>query len=107
MRLRLRVDRGRRDGSPLRAAGGRRCTVRWRGPKGGLAARGRPRRRGLTGEPLLFHLLSEWIRQAVSWGFSNHRFLSVHNRFFAPLHDDPRFQALVATAREKERIFEV
>jgi Domain of unknown function (DUF1989) len=28
------------------------------GPQAGLAARGRPRRRGLTGEPLLFHLLS-------------------------------------------------
>ncbi|HEU4401320.1 MAG TPA: protein kinase [Candidatus Polarisedimenticolia bacterium] len=49
----------------------------------------------------------EWIRQAVTWGFANHRFLSMHNRFFAPLRDDPRFQALVATAREKERAFEV
>ena len=49
----------------------------------------------------------DWIQQAISWGFANHHFLLAHNRFFAPLRDDPRFQALVATAREKERVFEV
>jgi hypothetical protein len=43
----------------LGGAGGRSCTVRCRCTKTGLAAPGRPRRRALTGEPPLFHLLSE------------------------------------------------
>lgn len=49
----------------------------------------------------------QWLEQAISWGFTNHRFLSQHNRFLAPLRGDSRFQALMDRAREKERAFEV
>ena len=49
----------------------------------------------------------DWIEQAVSWGFSNHRFLDQYNRFLAPLRSDSRFGALLERAREKERRFEV
>lgn len=49
----------------------------------------------------------EWLEQAISWGFTNHRFLSQHDRFLAPLRGEPRFQALMDRAREKERAFEV
>ena len=49
----------------------------------------------------------DWIEQAISWGFSNHRFLSQYNRFLEPLRGDPRFEALLDRAREKERAFEV
>ena len=53
-------------------AGGRRCRVRWRGPKAGV---GRPRRCGLTGQPPLFHLrslhftptYSSWLNQVENW----------------------------------------
>jgi len=48
-----------------------------------------------------------WLEQAVSWWYSNHEFLSRHNRFLAPLRDDPRFKVLMDKAREKERAFEV
>lgn len=48
-----------------------------------------------------------WLTQAVSWGFSNHRFLAEHNRLLAPLRGDPRLEALMEKAREKEREFEV
>jgi len=40
-------------------------------------------------------------------GVVNHRFLAEQNRFFAPLRADPRFQALMEKAREKQRAFEV
>lgn len=40
-------------------------------------------------------------------GITNHRFLSEHNRFLAPLRGDPRFEALMEKAREKECAFEV
>jgi hypothetical protein len=46
------------------------------------------------------------FERAVAWGFSNHRFLSEHSRLHAPLRGDPRFEALVDRAREKERAFE-
>ena len=49
----------------------------------------------------------QWIERAINWGFTNHRFLSQHNRFLAPLRGDPRFQALMERAREKERAFEI
>ena len=44
-----------------------------------------------------------WVGQAIAWGFTNHRFLSRHDRFLAPLRGDPRFEALMAQAREKQR----
>jgi TolB-like protein len=47
-----------------------------------------------------------WIEQAISWGFTNHRFMSAHNAMLAPLRGDPRFEALLDTARAKERAFE-
>ena len=49
----------------------------------------------------------DWLERSVAWGFSNHRFLSEHSRLHAPLSGEPRFQALVDRAREKERAFEV
>jgi hypothetical protein len=49
----------------------------------------------------------EWLERAIAWGFSNHRFLSEHSRFLAPLRGDPRFEALMERAREKERAFQV
>jgi hypothetical protein len=36
----------------------------------------------------------------------NHRFWSEIDPFLAPLRTDPRFQALMARAREKQRAFE-
>jgi tetratricopeptide (TPR) repeat protein len=45
----------------------------------------------------------EWVGHAVSWGFTNDRFLAEHNRFLAPLRGDPRFEALMDRAREKQR----
>lgn len=47
-----------------------------------------------------------WIEQAITWGIIAHRFYEA-NRFFAPLRGDPRFEALLEKAREKERAFEV
>jgi TolB-like protein len=47
-----------------------------------------------------------WLEQAVTWGFSNHLFLSEYNRFLRPLRGDPRFDAVVERAREKERALE-
>jgi len=47
-----------------------------------------------------------WLDQAITWGFTNHRFLSEHNRFLAPLRGDPRFEALMEKTREKERGFQ-
>jgi hypothetical protein len=55
---------------------------------------------------LVNHAL-EWLERAIVWGFSNHRFLSEHSRFLAPLRGDPRFEALLERAREKERAFVV
>jgi hypothetical protein len=49
----------------------------------------------------------EWIEQAISWGFSNHRFLSQYNRFLEPLRGDLRFKALMERAREKQLAFKV
>jgi len=46
-----------------------------------------------------------WIEHAMSWGFVAHRFYET-NRFYAPLRGDPRFEALLERAREKERAFE-
>jgi tetratricopeptide (TPR) repeat protein len=49
----------------------------------------------------------DWVERAVSWGFSNHQFLSQHDRFLAPLGAHPRFDVLMDRAREKERAFRV
>jgi serine/threonine protein kinase len=48
----------------------------------------------------------DWLDRAVSWGFTNHRFLEEHNRLLAPLRGDPRFRALIERARAAERAFE-
>jgi hypothetical protein len=47
-----------------------------------------------------------WLEQAVSWGFSNHRFLSEHNRFLSSLHGEPRFQTLLIRARDNQQSLE-
>jgi TolB-like protein/tetratricopeptide (TPR) repeat protein len=49
----------------------------------------------------------DWVERAVSWGFSNHLFLSRHDRFLAPLGTHPRFDVLMDRAREKEQAFRV
>jgi len=48
-----------------------------------------------------------WIERAISWGFTNYRWLHDHNRFLEPLRGDPRFQALMEKAREKQEAFTV
>lgn len=47
----------------------------------------------------------EWLERAITWGFSNHRFLSEHSRFLAPLRGEPRFLALMERARKKQQAF--
>jgi len=47
-----------------------------------------------------------WVDQAIEWGFTNHRFLSEHDRFFVPLHGDSRFEDFMERAREKQRDFD-
>ena len=46
-----------------------------------------------------------WLEQAVSWGFTNHEFLSTHNRYLEPLRGEQRFNALIELARQKQREF--
>ena len=46
-----------------------------------------------------------WLEQAVSWGFTNHDFLSKHNRYLEPLRGMQRFEALIEVARKKQREF--
>jgi non-specific serine/threonine protein kinase len=49
-----------------------------------------------------------WLARALEWGIPlSPRFLSEHDRFLAPLRGDPRFEALLNKAREKQRAFEV
>ena len=43
----------------------------------------------------------EWLQNAVTRGFINDRFLSMHDPLLAGLHGDARFQALMAEARER------
>ena len=42
---------------------------------------------------------------AINWGFSNYKFLTTHNRFLKPLHDDPRFKSIIKKAKEKQERF--
>jgi len=49
----------------------------------------------------------EWLERAITRGFSNHRFLSEHSRFLAPLRGDPRFWALMERARKTQQTFVV
>ena len=49
-----------------------------------------------------------WLARAVDWGFAlSPTFHTEHNRFLAPFRGDPRFEALMDKAREKQRAFEV
>jgi hypothetical protein len=45
-----------------------------------------------------------WLEQAITWGFTNHQFLSA-DRYLAPLHHDARFEALMEKARHRQREF--
>jgi hypothetical protein len=47
----------------------------------------------------------DWIEQAVSWGFTNYRWLGEFNRFFEPLRIYPRFRTLMEKARKKQEAF--
>jgi TolB-like protein len=53
-----------------------------------------------------FDTALRWLDQAADWGFTNHQFLSEHDRFLVPIRDDPRFLDFLARAREKQREFE-
>ncbi len=46
-----------------------------------------------------------WLEHAIEWGFTNHEFLSVHNRYLRPLRGTQAFEALMATAKEKQSAF--
>jgi tetratricopeptide (TPR) repeat protein len=54
-----------------------------------------------------YDLALQCLEHAIGWGFTNHRFLSEYDHFLAPLRGDPRFEALMERAREKQRAFEV
>jgi len=47
-----------------------------------------------------------WLESAIELGFVNHRFWSEIDPFLAPLRTEPRFQALMSRARERQRAFE-
>jgi tetratricopeptide (TPR) repeat protein len=48
----------------------------------------------------------DWVDNAIRMGFLNHEYLSQRDIFLAPLRGDPRFEALMDRAREKERAFD-
>ena len=45
----------------------------------------------------------EWLERAIERWFTNHRYLGEYERLLAPIRADPRFEALMERAREKER----
>lgn len=45
----------------------------------------------------------DWIESAIGWGFTNHVFLSQHDRFLEPLRSHPRFLELMDKARRKQQ----
>jgi TolB-like protein/tetratricopeptide (TPR) repeat protein len=44
----------------------------------------------------------EWLAKGIDMGFTNHRYLGQYERLLAPIRADPRFEALMERAREKE-----
>jgi eukaryotic-like serine/threonine-protein kinase len=49
-----------------------------------------------------------WLDRATNWGLAfSPSFLAGHDRFLAPLRGDPRFEALMNKAREKQLAFEM
>ena len=48
----------------------------------------------------------DWNDNAIDWGMSAHRWYET-NRYLEPLRGAPRFEALMAKAKEKARAFEV
>jgi hypothetical protein len=48
-----------------------------------------------------------WLANAIDLGFTNHHFFSAIDPFLATLRGDPRFEALMERAREKQRAFDV
>jgi len=49
----------------------------------------------------------DWLENAIGLGFLSHRYLGEIDPVLAPLRGDPRFQALMARAREKQAELEV
>jgi hypothetical protein len=49
----------------------------------------------------------DWLEHGVEHGFTNHRYLGTLSPLLRPLHGNPRFDALLDVARQKERAFEV
>jgi serine/threonine protein kinase/tetratricopeptide (TPR) repeat protein len=47
-----------------------------------------------------------WLSNAIDLGFVNERFLATIDPFLAALRGDSRFEALMARAREKQRVFQ-
>jgi len=47
------------------------------------------------------------LERAISWGFSNYKFLAQHDRFLAPLRGHLRFEALIARTRAKLEAFHI
>jgi tetratricopeptide (TPR) repeat protein len=44
-----------------------------------------------------------WLSRTIEMGFVNHRLFAEFDPFLAALHGDPRFEALMERAREKQR----